>query len=112
MRAFAIFIWLVVLLGMTWFAIKNSQPVTLYGVMDYNWQAPLVLVLLAFFAGGVVLGLLASLGTVFKLKRQLSKMKSNQRKLDKAQEQTVIAQSNSVTADPAVTTPAVLPPTP
>jgi uncharacterized integral membrane protein len=66
---------LLVVLVLVWFALKNAQPVTLYGMLDYNWQAPLVLILLVFFAAGVLFGLLAAFGTVFKLKRQLSALK-------------------------------------
>jgi lipopolysaccharide assembly protein A len=83
MRAVAIVVWLLVLLAMTWFAIKNAHPVTLHGFFDYQWNAPLVLVLLAFFAGGVTLGLLASMASVFRLKREISKMKAHQRKQEK-----------------------------
>jgi lipopolysaccharide assembly protein A len=66
---------LFVVLVLVWFAVKNAQPVTLYGMLDYHWQAPLVLILLLFFTGGVMFGLLAAFGTVFKLKRQVSALK-------------------------------------
>ena len=45
------------------FAAKNTDPVTLRFYFDLAWQAPLVALLLAFFAAGVVLGLVAMCGT-------------------------------------------------
>lgn len=66
---------LILVLVLVWFAVKNAQPVTLHGLLDYNWQAPLVLILLLFFAAGVFFGLLAAFGTVFRLKRQLATVK-------------------------------------
>jgi lipopolysaccharide assembly protein A len=118
MRAVAIVVWLLVLLAMTWFAIKNAHPVTLHGFFDYHWNAPLVLVLLAFFAGGVTLGLLASMASVFRLKREISKLKTHQRKQEKLA--TAVGQggqsfanpssANSTSTEPASTTPALTAP--
>jgi len=59
----------IVLLG---FAIKNDQPVTLRYFLGYEWNASLVVVLLCFFAAGAVIGILAMLGPVLRLRRQLS----------------------------------------
>jgi lipopolysaccharide assembly protein A len=64
-----------VMLVLVWFAVKNSQSVTLYGALDYNWQAPLVLIILVFFAAGAIFGLLAAFGTVFKLKREVKRLR-------------------------------------
>lgn len=75
MQAIVWAIRIIVGLFLVWFAVKNAQTVTVHGLADYTWQAPLVLVLLVFFAGGVVIGLLASLGSVFKLRRELSQAK-------------------------------------
>lgn len=66
---------LVVILLLTAFAIRNADPVTLKTFLDYEWQAPLVLVLLAFFVGGVIIGLTGLLGTVFRLKREISQLR-------------------------------------
>lgn len=38
----------IVLLG---FALKNSQPVTVYYFFGYEWQSTLVIVMLSFFCG-------------------------------------------------------------
>jgi uncharacterized integral membrane protein len=57
------------------FAVKNTDPVSIHFFFATSWQAPLIIVVLAFFAGGVVLGVLALCGTVFGLRREISRLK-------------------------------------
>ena len=38
------------------------------------WQAPLVVVLLLFLAGGVVLGIMSMLGVVYRQRREISRL--------------------------------------
>ena len=45
-------VWLVLFLLLLAFAAKNTAPVALRFYFDLVWQAPLVLVLFAFFAAG------------------------------------------------------------
>jgi uncharacterized integral membrane protein len=54
------------------FAVKNDQPVVLRYFFGYEWQTSLVVVLLCFFAIGVVVGLLAMLGSMFRQRRELA----------------------------------------
>ncbi len=54
------------------FAVKNDQPVVLRYFFGYEWQTSLVVVLLCFFALGVVIGLLAMLGSMFRQRRELA----------------------------------------
>lgn len=42
------------------FALKNTDPVNGRFFFDAFWQAPLIIVVLAFFAGGALLGALSS----------------------------------------------------
>ena len=56
------------------FAAKNTDPVTLRFYFGLAWQAPLVAILLAFFAGGVALGLMAMLGTYLSQRRQVARL--------------------------------------
>jgi len=63
------------------FAIQNTDVVTLRFVLGQFWEAPLVIVLLAFFAGGAVLGVLSVLGVIFRQRREISRLK---RELTKA----------------------------
>jgi uncharacterized integral membrane protein len=57
------------------FAIKNSDSVTLTYYLGYQWQAPLVLVVLVFFCAGVTVGVGAVLGYVFRQRRELLLLK-------------------------------------
>ena len=56
------------------FAAKNTDPVTLRFYFDLAWQAPLVALLLAFFAAGVVLGLIAMSGSYFAQRREIARL--------------------------------------
>jgi putative membrane protein len=66
---------LAIVLVLVWFAVKNAQPVTLHGLPDQTWQAPLVFVLLVVFVAGVVIGLLAWLPTVVRQRRELGRLR-------------------------------------
>jgi uncharacterized integral membrane protein len=71
-----IFIWIirvVVVLTLVWFASKNADTVTLYGI-GANLKAPLALILLAFFGAGLLLGLVSSLVSMFRLKREIRQL--------------------------------------
>jgi putative membrane protein len=61
------------------FAVKNTETVSVRYYLGLEWQAPLVLVLLTFFCLGVVIGIIASLGQVFRQRRQISALKSELR---------------------------------
>lgn len=57
------------------FAIQNTQPISLHLMLDQVWQAPLVIVLLVFFACGAVLGLLSVVGVIFRQRREISRLR-------------------------------------
>ncbi len=57
------------------FAAKNTDTVTLHYYLGYDWQAPLVVVALIFFSAGAVIGILAALGHLFRLRREVSALK-------------------------------------
>ena len=57
------------------FAIQNTDPVNLHFFLDQVWQAPLVIVLLAFFVGGAILGVLSVLGIIYRQRREISRLK-------------------------------------
>ena len=57
------------------FAIQNTELVTLRLMPGQFWEAPLVIVLLAFFAGGAVLGVLSVLGVIFRQRREVARLK-------------------------------------
>lgn len=77
----------IVLLG---FALKNSQPVTVYYFFGYEWQSTLVIVMLLFFSVGAVLGILATLGMWFRQRREVARLKreiGNIKKISEKSEQ-------------------------
>jgi uncharacterized integral membrane protein len=57
------------------FALRNTQLTTLRFILDYAWEAPLVIVLLAFFAGGAILGVLSLVGVIFRQRREIARLK-------------------------------------
>jgi lipopolysaccharide assembly protein A len=58
------------------FALRNTGPVTLQFLPGYAWEnAPLVIVLLAFFAGGAMLGVLSVLGVIYRQRREIARLK-------------------------------------
>ena len=61
------------------FAVKNSELVMLRYYLGYEWQAPLVLIILIFTLVGVVIGVAANLGFVFKQKREILALKKELR---------------------------------
>ena len=65
-----VLVWLfrfAIVLVLVWFAVKNAQPVTLHGLPDQTWQAPLVFVLLIVFV--------AWLPTVVRQRRELGRLR-------------------------------------
>ncbi|MDH4173945.1 MAG: LapA family protein [Betaproteobacteria bacterium] len=57
------------------FAARNTETATLRFYFDLAWQAPLIVLLLAFFAAGAVLGLLAALGAVLRQRREAARLR-------------------------------------
>jgi len=57
------------------FALKNTDPVSIRFFLDASWHAPLIIVVLTFFAGGALLGVLSLIGTVFMLRREVARLK-------------------------------------
>ena len=66
---FAVFVLLIA------FAAKNVEPVTLRFYFDLALQAPLVVLLLAFFALGALFGIAALTGTLLRQRREISALK-------------------------------------
>jgi putative membrane protein len=55
------------------FALKNTQEATLHFFLGYAMQAPLVIMLLGFFAAGAAFGILAMTPTLFRHRRDLGR---------------------------------------
>jgi uncharacterized integral membrane protein len=65
---------IILFLALFLFALKNTDAVSLRLYFDQVWQAPLILVLLVFFAAGAAMGVLATLATVFRQRREISRL--------------------------------------
>jgi len=72
------------------FAAKNTDPVALRFYFDLSWRAPLVAVLLAFFAAGAALGLLAMLGTLLSQRRELARLRRDTAAREKSASQAAV----------------------
>jgi lipopolysaccharide assembly protein A len=83
---------------LVWFAVKNAQPVKLYGIGEQWWEAPLVFVLFIVFLGGVLIGLLAWVPTVVRQRREVGRLK-------KTLAQQPVAAAATPPAVPATTEP-------
>ena len=57
------------------FAARNTDPVTLRFYFDLAWRAPLIALLLVFFAVGAALGVAAVLGVVLRQRRQIQQLR-------------------------------------
>lgn len=70
---FRLFLFLVAL----GFALTNQDIATLrfFGMSNFEWRAPLVIFLLVFFAAGTVLGLVSVVPTLFRHRREISRLK-------------------------------------
>lgn len=75
MQAFVWILRFLIVLVLVWFAVKNTAPVTVHGLPEQSWQAPLVFVLLIAFVGGMVIGLLAWIPTVVRQRRELQRLR-------------------------------------
>ena len=57
------------------FAAKNLQPVTLRFYFDLSRDAPLIVWLFAFFAAGVLFGIVALVATLLRQRREISSLR-------------------------------------
>ena len=74
MRILAWILRIILFLALFLFALKNTDMVSLRLYFDQVWQAPLILVLLVFFVAGTVIGVLATLATVFRQRREIARL--------------------------------------
>jgi putative membrane protein len=60
-------------------ALANTQMATLNFLAGYSWPAPLILIGLAFFVVGLLLGLLSSLPLLFRLRMENGRLRRDLR---------------------------------
>jgi putative membrane protein len=75
MRTLAWTLRIILFLALFLFALKNTDSISLRLYFDQVWQAPLILVLLVFFAAGATMGVLATLATVFRQRREIARLR-------------------------------------
>jgi uncharacterized integral membrane protein len=61
------------------FALKNDEPVVVRYFFGYEWHASLVLVLLLFFAIGTAIGVLSTLTTLLRQRKEITALKNELR---------------------------------
>lgn len=79
MRIIVWALWLILFVVLFGFAVTNTAGVELHMLGGFTWQAPLITLLLFFFLGGVVFGLLAALPAWFRLRMELRRVKKTLR---------------------------------
>ncbi len=75
MRVLAWALRIILFLALFLFALKNTDTVSLRLYFDQVWQGPPGLVLLVFFAAGAAMGVLATLTTVFRQRRDIAQLR-------------------------------------
>ncbi len=75
MKALTWAIRLTIFLFLFAFAATNTEPVALHFIFGQVLQAPLVIILLLFFAAGALLGVFSLLGLVFRQRREIGRLK-------------------------------------
>lgn len=59
------------------FALKNDHLVTLEFFFDTAWRLPLIVVILAAFTGGVMLGVTATVITMLDQRREIRRLRAS-----------------------------------
>jgi len=75
MRIFTRAIWFLLFILLLAFAASNAETATLRFWFGFAWEAPLVLILLAFFAAGALLGIGSALGTMLGQRRDIVRLR-------------------------------------
>ncbi len=75
MRYLSWLIKIILFLLLLGFAVKNTETAVLRYYFGYEWQSPLVLILLVFFCAGAAVGIIASLSYIFRQRREMLSLK-------------------------------------
>jgi len=78
------------------FAAKNTDPVVLKFYFDTALEVPLVLLLFGFFAVGVVIGVVAVLGTMIRQRREILRLRRESRQRESAAARTDVAPASGI----------------
>jgi lipopolysaccharide assembly protein A len=69
------FLRIIIFLLLLGFALENMQPVTVKYYFVFTWQTHLVVVIAAALLAGVILGLLALTGPLYRQRRQIQQLR-------------------------------------
>jgi len=73
------------------FAVRNTETVTVRYFLGWEWQSPLIFVLLIAFGAGIVLGLAAGLGQMVRQRREIAAL--NRKLRDAASRESAVAEA-------------------
>lgn len=73
------------------FAVTNTEVVTVRYFLGWEWQSPLIFVLLIAFCAGIALGLAAGLGQMVRQRREIAAL--NRKLRDAASRETAVAEA-------------------
>jgi uncharacterized integral membrane protein len=77
MQAFVWILRFLIVVILVWFAVKNSQPITIQGLPGQTLEGPLVFILFVAFVGGVLIGILAWVPTVVRQRREIARLRKS-----------------------------------
>ena len=75
MRALWLILKLALFLLVLTFAVRNTDLVTVRYFLGWEWQSPLIFVMLIAVCAGIALGLLAALPKLFRQRREIASLK-------------------------------------
>ena len=84
MRTLSLILKLTLFLLVVTFAVKNTDVVKVQYFLGWEWQSPLVFVMLISFCAGIVLGVAAGLPRIFRQRREIAALRRELSRIDRA----------------------------
>ncbi|HEX9685930.1 MAG TPA: LapA family protein [Burkholderiales bacterium] len=75
MRTFLLILKLALFVLVLTFALRNTDAVTVRYFLGWEWQSPLIFVLLIAFCAGIALGVAAGLPRIFRQRREIAALR-------------------------------------
>ena len=95
------YVWLILKLALFFlvltFAVRNTDTVTVRYFLGWDWQSPLIFVLLVAFCGGIALGLAAGLPRIIRQHREIAALR-REREASRRDEEARKSPSNEIRA--------------
>ena len=83
MRTLSLILRLALFLLVLTFALRNTDVVTVRYFLGWEWQSPLVIVMLIAFCAGIVLGVAAGLPRIFRQRREIAALRRDLGRTDR-----------------------------